>query len=320
MKRNLIILFSVIFLLGGGYFIWKKIVNSKATYEEILVEKGDISLLILSTGTVQPENRLEIKPPVPGRVEQVLVKEGQKVTKGEVLAWMSSNERAALIDAARAQGKKELKRWEQLFRPTPVIAPIDGTIILRNVEEGQSFTTTEAILVMSDRLTVKAQVDETDMAFIKLNQDAKIVLDAYASSEIDAKVDQIAFEAKTISNVTTYVVDVLPISTPDFMRSGMTANVTFFIETKKGVTLVPAEAIKMDEAFPTVLIRDSEGNMSDKKIQIGISDGKRTEVKEGLSPGDLVFIEKKSTSTSSTTSNPFSPMGRKKEKTPKKTK
>lgn len=313
MKRNLIILFSVIFILGGSYLIWQKLIDSKKEFEEAVVEKGDISLLILSTGTVQPENRLEIKPPVPGRVEQVLVKEGQKVNKGEILAWMSSNERAALIDAARSQGKKELKRWEELFRPTPIIAPIDGTIILRNVEEGQSFTTTEAILVMSDRLTVKAQVDETDMAFIKLKQESEIVLDAYSNTKIPAIVDQIAFEAKTINNVTTYIVDVLPKDTPDFMRAGMTANVTFIIENKSGITLVPTEYIKMDEEFPSVLIRDSAGNILDKKIIIGISDGKRTEVLEGLTIGEIVLLEKQQ--KAKTSDSPFSMRPKKKEKT-----
>jgi len=316
LKRNLIIFFSVILIIGITFLIWKKVKGTGVTYDEAKVEKGDISLTILATGTVQPENRLEIKPPVAGRVEQVLVQEGEKVTKGQILAWMSSNERAALIDAARSQGKKELKRWEQLFRPTPVIAPIDGTIILRNVEEGQSFTSTDAILVMSDRLTVKAQVDETDMAFIKLKQEAEMILDAYSSSKIDAVVDKIAFEAKTINNVTTYVVDVLPKDTPDFMRAGMTANVTFYIEIKPSVILVPSEFIKMDTEFPSVLIRDSEGNVLDKKIKIGISDGKRTEVVQGLSVGDIVLLEKKE--KSKTSDSPFSMRGKKKEKTDKK--
>jgi membrane fusion protein, macrolide-specific efflux system len=316
LKRNLIIFISAVLVLGITYFVWNKIKGPSITYDESKVEKGDIALTILATGTVQPENRLEIKPPVAGRVEQVLVKEGEKVTKGQILAWMSSNERAALIDAARSQGKKELKRWEELFRPTPVIAPIDGTIILRNVEEGQSFTSADAILVMSDRLTVKAQVDETDMAFIKLKQDAEIILDAYSSSNIEAIVDQIAFEAKTINNVTTYVVDVLPKETPDFMRAGMTANVTFYIETKSDVIVVPSEFIKMDAEFPSVLIRDSDGNISDKKIKIGISDGKQTEVVSGLSVGEIVLLEKKE--KTKTSDSPFSMRGKKKEKTDKK--
>jgi macrolide-specific efflux system membrane fusion protein len=51
-----------------------------------------------------PQNRLEIKPPIAGRAEEVLVNEGELVKAGQIIAWMSSTDRAALLDAARAQG------------------------------------------------------------------------------------------------------------------------------------------------------------------------------------------------------------------------
>ena len=63
---------------------------------KVKAARGDLRVTISSTGEVKPQNRVEIKPPVTGRVEEVLVKEGQTVTQGEVLAWMSSTERAAL--------------------------------------------------------------------------------------------------------------------------------------------------------------------------------------------------------------------------------
>ena len=77
-----------------------------ASYEPTKVTRGGLQVSILATGAVSPENRLEIKPPIAGRVEQVLVEEGQMVKKGDILAWMSSTERAAVLDAARAQGEK----------------------------------------------------------------------------------------------------------------------------------------------------------------------------------------------------------------------
>ena len=134
------------------------------------------------------------------------------------------------------------------------MAPIDGTIILKNIESGQTFSNTDAILVMSDRLTVKAQVDETDIAQIKLKQPAEIVLDAYPESKISGQVDQIAFEAKQVNSVTTYVVDVLPDQTPEFMRAGMTANVTFSIDSKQNVLLIPNEALKIKNGKTVTMI------------------------------------------------------------------
>jgi macrolide-specific efflux system membrane fusion protein len=290
---------------GAKYYFQKN--ESDVQLRENKVERGNIEITILSTGTVQPENRLEIKAPIPGRVEKILIKEGDYVKKGKILAWMSSAERATLLDSAQASGEEEVKKWEEIYRPTPIIAPIDGTIVLKNIENGQTFTTTDAILVMSDRLTVKAQVDETDIAAIKLRQAAEITLDAYPETRISAKVDQIAFEATTVSNVTTYIVDVLPKEIPSFMRSGMTANVKFFMESKNDVLTVPNDAVKIQDGKSTVIVLQ-DGDQVEREIEIGITDGKKTEVVSGLNEGDIVFCAQiKPRDKSKSGSSPFSP-------------
>lgn len=313
LKKNKFVLIGGAIILIGiiSYYSIKKIQKPKeATTREHLLKKGDLQVTILATGTVQPENRLEIKPPVAGRVDQVLVHEGQKVQKGQILAWMSSSERAAMIDSARAQGPAEVKRWEEMYKPTPIIAPITGMIILKNVESGQTFTINDAVLVMSNRLSVQAQVDETDLAQIKNNQDVEVRLDAYPENKIQAKVERIAYEAKTISNVTTYLVVVSPKEIPEFMRSGMTANVTFFIEVKKGILLAPTEFIKYDNGKPFLKIKtSSEQNLADREIKLGATDGKHTEILSGANEDDLAVLEilKKDIKGG----NPFSPMGNK---------
>ena len=303
MKKIIISISIVVFLAALGFYFFNK--KPKISYEELMVERSDITISILSTGTVQPENRLEIKPPIAGRVEDVLVKEGDRVEKGQILAWMSSTERAALLDAARSEGRNEVKKWEQLYRPTPVIAPIPGTIILKSVEAGQSFNNTDPILVMSDRLSVKAQVDETDLAKIKLNQDAWVVLDAYSQDKISAKVNRIAYEATTVNNVTTYLIDVMPSETPEYMRSGMTANITFLIESKKAVLTIPVRALNSENS--EVLVLDKSGKMVSKKITTGLSDGRVIEVLEGLDENQKIFALQIDLQSTSGGTNPFSP-------------
>lgn len=297
-------------LLGGvGFYYWNRNRIPPTSYREDKVTRGDLRISILSTGTVQPQNRLEIKAPTAGRIETVLVKEGQKVKRGDILAWMSSTERAALLDAARSKGAEEMARWGELYRATPILAPISGTLILRSVEPGQTFATTDAILVMSDRLTVKAQVDETDIAQIKLKIPAEIILDAYSTIKVPARVDQIAFEAKTVSNVTTYLVDVLPEKTPEFMRSGMTANVSFLLEEKKDVLLVSTEAVKNIDGRNIILIRGKEGKPTEQEIEVGSSDGKRTELKSGALENETILIPTVTSKEKDKNSSPFSPMG-----------
>ncbi len=310
--RRWIVLLVLMGLGAAAAFYWTGSREEKPAYREVSVTRGDLELTILSTGVVQPQNRLEIKPPVAGRADQVLVVEGQKVTRGQVMAWMSSTERAALIDAARARGPEEVKRWEEIYRPTPILAPINGTVILRNIEPGQTFTGNDAVFVMSDRLIVMAQVDETDIAQIRLHQHAKIVLDAYPDHPFTGQVDLIAYDATTVNNVTTYNVEVLPDRIPDFMRSGMTANVSFVAASHQGVLLIPADSVKSRAGHTYVLVpaKKPKGAPAEQEVRLGLSDGKRVEVLDGVTEGQRLLVPRIQTGGNGGGANPFSPFGR----------
>ncbi|MES2529113.1 MAG: HlyD family efflux transporter periplasmic adaptor subunit [Bdellovibrionota bacterium] len=295
----------VLLIAGGIFFFQNK--GEVTEYKRFKVVRGDLAQKVESTGTVSPQNRLEIKPPVAGRIDQILVKEGDVVQKGKVLAWISSNERAALMDAVRMQGKDEIKKWENLYKATPIVAPISGTIILRNVETGQSFTNTDPIFVMADRLTVKAQIDETDIAFIKINQSAKIVLDAYPDTPIEGKVVHLAYDATLTNNVTTYQVDVLPLNPPEFLRSGMTSNVNVEVEKKENVLKIPSIAVQTTEEGPMVLT-GTEKKPSMIPIQTGLDDGKFIEVTGGILEGEEVLVKQSaSLKKKSAGGSPFMP-------------
>jgi macrolide-specific efflux system membrane fusion protein len=167
---------------------------------------------------------------------------------------MSSTDRAALLDAARAKGAAEIAHWEQIYRPTPIIAPMAGLVIARSVEPGQTIGTTDQVFVMSDHLLVVAQVDETDMAKVALGQDADITLDAYRNQKVPGTVHQIAFEAKTVNNVTMYDVQITPKEVPPFMRSGMTVSVDFKVAERKDVLVLPAAVVHQEDGQATVLV------------------------------------------------------------------
>lgn len=309
MKNTKIILLIVLIAMvavSAGFYIFKSNQNT-VTYREVPVKRGDLVLKVQASGTVSPQNRLEIKPPIAGRIEEVLVKEGQVVKKGKILAWISSTERAALLDSVRTQGEKEIRKWEDLYKPTPVIAPIDGTIILRNVEAGQSFTNTDSIFTMADRLTVKAQVDETDIAQIKTGQSAVITLDAYPNEHVTGKVVHVAYDATVTNNVTTYLCDVLPDKVPDFMRSGMTANVSIEVSKKENVLKLPLTAVIQSQEGSRVRIKNGD-KFSVIPVQTGSEDGKMIVIEEGLNDSDVVLVEETQKQFGQKTSgSPFMP-------------
>ena len=270
--------------------------SSDVTFRPVTVERGDIRIAVLTTGTVQPENRLQIKPSVGGRIEEIYVKEGDAVKKGRTLALMSSTDRAALIDAARAHGPGELAYWEDIYKPAPIVAPMDGVIIARAVEPGQTISVNDAAFVMSDHLLVLAQVDETDLARVKLGQQAEITLDAYPNDLISAKVTHIAYEARTVNNVTMYDVQVTPHKVPAAMRSGMTANISFKVAEKQGVLLLPVAAVNTSNGHSTVIMHHAKMNSPKNgeppqqpvEITTGLTDGKVVEVVAGLKENDTI--------------------------------
>jgi macrolide-specific efflux system membrane fusion protein len=116
-RRPFIIMVSIGMIFCLWFFIKKYNTNkSRAkTVEEIRPDRGDIEVTISTTGTVQPQNRLEVKPPINGRVEEIPVKEGDVVKKGDVLARMSSTDRAALLDAAHSKGEEFMAYWEDVY-------------------------------------------------------------------------------------------------------------------------------------------------------------------------------------------------------------
>jgi len=307
-RKNKIIFTSLIICLLAilSWWILKSPAKAQIQYRVIQPESRDLITRVQTTGSVQPENRVEIKPTVAGRVEEVLVSEGQYVKKGTLLAWMSSAERAALIDAARAKGEAELNKWRELYKPTPVIAPVSGNIIHKKVESGQSVNSQDAILVMADRLIIKATVDETDMSKIKKNQVAEVSLDAYPKELFNARVSAIAYEAEKTNNVTTYSVDVLAEQNPDYMRSGMTANISFISESKAAALSLPTEAIKFKQGKSFVLT-GNQAEPTETDIAIGLTDGKYTEIVNGITLADKVYLEDLNLEQKSNGTNPFMP-------------
>ena len=311
--------FIVIILLGAAFFIWMKIQqskNPKDTVKEVKPAYGSIQKSITATGNVQPQNRLEMKSPISGRIDKILVEEGQQVKTGDILVLMSSTDRAALLDAAKPQGDKAISYWEDVYKPTPIIAAIDGEVIVKAVQPGQTVTPADAVIVLSDRLIVEAQVDETDIGKVKEGQKAVISLDAYPEIKVQAKVGHIYYESKIVNNVTIYNVDILPEKVPDVFRSGMSANVNIIQESKENILLVPLEAVKRgkNKEGSFVFISQGKNKKPEKReVQLGISDENNVEVVSGVAENDTLIIKTKKATPSSkgpqSKTNPFMPSG-----------
>ncbi|MFA5092915.1 MAG: HlyD family efflux transporter periplasmic adaptor subunit [Candidatus Omnitrophota bacterium] len=318
MNKKLKIGLIMVVVLIVGVFIFLKLkpkTDTSMMVKEIYPTVGTIQTIISTTGTVLPKNRLEVRPPVGGRVESILVKEGQKVKAGEILAWMSSTERAALLDAARGQGEDKLKYWQEAYKPIALLSSIDAEVIVSTTQPGQTVTIADAVVVLSDELIARAQVDETDIGKIKLGQKALIILDAYPDTKINAIVQHIYYESKTINNVTIYEVDLVPESIPEFFRSGMNATIDFVEKRKEGILMVPVEAVYRNKEKRFVLIKNNnQVQPIMQNVETGITDDKNIEITDGVTDKDVLLLKSKKfvLPKSDMGNSPFTPFGQKK--------
>ena len=294
MKKAIRPIILLLLFTGAGIVAYNMFFRKKSAGAELIgIQPSFVSIAtrISTAGTVRPQNRLEIMPPISGRIEQILVQEGDHVKAGQTLAWMSSTERAALIDAARSKGPEALSYWENVYKPAPLIAPIDGEVIVRFIEPGQTVNQNTPILVLSDRLIVLAMVDEADIGKIKTGQKTYITLNAYPDKKVAGEVRHISYESKIINNVIMYEVTVIPDFIPDIFRSGMGADVQVLESVKENILAIPLEAV-LYERDGTYVLAASEKEIKPvrKKVKLGIFDDRNIEVISGITESDTIYV------------------------------
>ena len=289
---------SIIVGLLLATFLFGKIIQkpkqdgeNKNTIQWIQPKLKNIGKSISTTGTVKPRNRISIQSPVSGRIEEILFQEGDQVKKGDIVAYVSSADRTAIIDAARLQEPQNLDFWKSVYKATAVTSPLSGTLISRPTEPGQSISSTGTLLVVSNFLIVEADVDETDIGQVKLNQKTRITLQSYPDQSVSGKVIQIAYESKNQNNVTIYPLKIQLDETPDFFRAGMSADVDIQVTQDKTLLTLPITASRMIGEQSMVYIEDPKNpkNYIMQAIETGPNDGEDISILSGIDENSRVI-------------------------------
>jgi macrolide-specific efflux system membrane fusion protein len=260
------------------------------TYQTVTVRQEDLTKYIEANGSIEPENAVQVSAPVEGRIEKMLVKEGDYVRKGQVLAVMSSSTRTTLMDMAGDREKKEKEYWETQVRPTSVFSPVSGRVVTIYLWPGE--TTTRSILWIATGMLIRADVDETDLPNVRVGQPVGIVFDVSNAQLLSGKVSKIARTSKLVNNVNVYGIEVtwddadlkkLPFE----VRFGM--SVTLFLEqsTKKGALAIPANAVN-GRSNATVKVLDEA--LKPLTLKLGDMYGEQVEVLSGAVAGQKIKV------------------------------
>ncbi len=317
--KKIIIFIIVSILAGSGIYYFKSKKNQNGIkYLQTEAISKNMSETIDTTGEVEPLNRVEINPSSGGRIEEILVKEGDKISAGQTLALMSSQDRVAIMDAARSMSEKEYEYWLNAYKPIKIISPLKGTIILKNIVKGQTVGANTVLFAISDKLIITASVDESDVGRVKVGQSAEIILDAYPNKVVRGKISQILDEGKNVSNVITYKVKIMSRKLPKFFKSQMTANINIYLSRKKNIIAVLSKSLMVDKDGDTaVIIGFNDKEPIYTKVKIGNEFNGSMEIISGIEDGQTIWYEDKKyvpQKSKTAAKNPFMPtrLGRKK--------
>ena len=250
-----------------------------------------------------------------GRMETLLSK--ALVAQSDKDAAQTATDSAlASQKAAEAQvveDRAALELAETNLRYTTIMSPVDGTVISRNVDVGQTVAASlqaPVLFTIAKDLTemqVDSSVDEADIGQVKVGEEASFTVDAYPSSPFHGTVHDVYNQPLIVQNVVTYDA-IIRVKNPDLkLKPGMTANITITVGHKDDAIKLPNAALRYrperttgapaparteraDTAEVWVL---KQGKGTPVRVTLGLSDGVFTEVSGGdLSPGDEVITDR----------------------------
>ena len=210
-----------------------------------------------------------------------------------------------------ASSKENVQKAQTNLGYATITSPIDGTVISKSVEEGQtvaaSFNTPELFTIAKDltNMQVVANVDEADIGGVKEGDRVTFTVDAYPDDTFEGTVKQVRLEATTTNNVVTYEVVISAPNADLKLKPGLTANVTIYTQERSGVLAVANKALRFTPTKETVgkdmKIVDCKGKnkvwtLNDKTltahpVTIGQTDGVHTEIIKGIRKGQKIVTE-----------------------------
>ncbi len=336
MTRRLLLLVLVLALGGGAAWLWFGLPPRVAI---AVSSTGPALEAVYATGSVEPVHWARVGPATRARVTAVLVEEGQRVTEGQPMARLDDRQARLLADEAEARARfaaedlartrtlvardiaarATLERAERDARAARaaadalierlndfiVHAPDDGVVLRRDVEVGEVVDTPASLFWIGEPrpLRITAEVDEEDIARIRVGQRALLRADAFPGRVMPAEVAQITPKGDT-SRKAYRVRLALPDDTP--LMIGMTVEANIVLRETAGAVLVPPASVVLPDAprrgvtpppatgggtrRATVWIAEKERAVR-REVEIGVQGPHATEVIRGLAVGEAVILD-----------------------------
>lgn len=376
------------------YLVWSAGgATNKMRFVTAPATKGDLTVIVTSTGSVQPTNEVDVSSELSGTIRKVLVDYNAKVKVGQPLAELDTDKLKASAESARAKlaatkaritdaeatviekkldyerkrtlvAKKissahdlevalaaydralaaresaraesasaaaDLKLSETNLAKACICSPINGVVLKRSVEPGQTvasslqapilFTIAEDLAQME----IQVDVDEADVGKVKQGQKATFTVDAYPDRKFHAEIRELRYGSEIVQGVVTYKAVLKTDNSELLLRPGMTATAEITVQQVADVVSIPNSALRYSppvtesnndnrgfierltsfrpklraasKVAPTgpervIWIQSEDGAAKQLAVTIGVTDGKRTEIVKGpIRPDDPVIVD-----------------------------
>jgi len=238
-----------------------------------------------------------------GLISTNVLEDAQKEYELALNKQRAAHSNVSVNEAEVARARATLERADTDLRNSTIVSPMTGLVLSRDVEVGDAVSSililgSQATLVMTlgdvTSVYVLGKVDEADIGKVYMGQPARITVESFKDKKFVGKVTKISPFGKEKDNVTTFEVRVSIDNPGGELKANMSANAEIIREEKKDVLLVPDSAILYDKERKTsVEVPDRKGENGRRKVavKVGISNGVKAEVLEGLKPGDKVILQ-----------------------------
>jgi HlyD family secretion protein len=337
MKKKAIWIIIVLVVVAGvtlGLTVFKKGKNGQVKYKTETIGRGDIEALVVTSGTLNPIEIVDVGAQVSGKIEKLYADFNTPVTKGQIVAELDQeplkmkieqNEanyksRMASLDRAKvtlSQAEKAYERSKSLFAKdlisieemdaaeasylgaksdlisaeatlsqakstldlskvdlsyAVIRAPVDGIVIVRKVNVGQtlqsSMTAPLLFQVATDltKMKVECSVDESDIGKVKEGQKVRFTVEAYPNENFSGVVQQVRFSPETVQNVVTYTTIVNVENPQKKLLPGMTATVSIIVGEAKNVLRVSNSALRFTPNLSPAELEKMTQELRDKMM------------------------------------------------------
>jgi len=279
--------------------------SAQATFERNVVDAQGPDVPFLKS-TAERQRKLETE----GLVSTAMADDAEKAYQLALNKQLSAQRNVAVSRAEVARAKAQVAQMqaaldnaEEDLRNSTIASPMDGLVLSRDVEVGDAVS---SILILGSQATnimtlgdvsevyVKGKVDEADISKVYLGQPARISVESLKDRKFLGKVTKISPLGVEKDNVTTFEVRVSIQNPTGELKANMSANAEIILEEKHNVLMVPEAAVIYDKDRHTFLETPDPGSKTGRRrlsAKLGISNGVKTELIEGLKEGQQVVLQ-----------------------------